>query len=54
VIGTADHALPAAAQEFMAKRAGTTVTKVYASHLSMISRADQVQAVIEVAARRTS
>jgi pimeloyl-ACP methyl ester carboxylesterase len=54
VIGTADHALPAAAQEFMDKRAGATVTRLNASHLSMISHPSQVQDVIEVAARRTS
>ena len=37
VIGTADHAIPPAAQEFMAARAHATVTKVNASHLSLIS-----------------
>ncbi|RCG25883.1 alpha/beta hydrolase [Sphaerisporangium album] len=51
VIGTADRALPPAAQEFMAKRAGATITKVNASHLSMISRVGKVQDVIEDAAR---
>ncbi|QXE38451.1 alpha/beta hydrolase [Streptomyces sp. GMY02] len=54
VIGTADHAVPAAAQEFMAKRAGATVTKVRASHLSMISHPATVKDVIEDAARHTS
>jgi hypothetical protein len=38
VIGTADHAIPPAAQEFMAARAHATVTKISASHLSLISR----------------
>jgi pimeloyl-ACP methyl ester carboxylesterase len=54
VIGTADHALPAAAQEFMAHRAGSTVTKIDASHLSMISHPDTVKDVIEEAAHATS
>jgi pimeloyl-ACP methyl ester carboxylesterase len=54
VIGTADHAIPLAAQEFMAARAHATVTKVDASHLSMISRPDAVANVIEAAARHTS
>ncbi|GAA3434021.1 alpha/beta fold hydrolase [Kutzneria kofuensis] len=54
VIGTADHALPAAAQEFMAKRAGSTVTEINASHLSMISHPGTVQHVIEEAAHHTS
>jgi pimeloyl-ACP methyl ester carboxylesterase len=54
VIGTADHALPAAAQKFMAKRAGTKVTTVDASHLSLISHPGLVRDVIENAARHTS
>jgi pimeloyl-ACP methyl ester carboxylesterase len=54
VIGTADHALPAAAQEFMAHRAGSTVTKVDASHLSMISHPNTVANVIEEAAHHTA
>ncbi|MGY6026984.1 alpha/beta fold hydrolase [Streptomyces spinosirectus] len=54
VIGTADHAVPPAAQEFMAKRAGATVTKVHASHLSMISHPGTVQDVIEDAAHHAS
>ncbi|MFB9615723.1 alpha/beta fold hydrolase, partial [Kutzneria kofuensis] len=54
VIGTADHALPAAAQESMAKRAGSTVTEINASHLSMISHPGTVQYVIEEAAHHTS
>jgi hypothetical protein len=37
VIGTADHAIPPAAQEFMARHAHATVTKINASHLSLIS-----------------
>jgi pimeloyl-ACP methyl ester carboxylesterase len=54
VIGLADHALPPAAQEFMAKRAGATVTKVDASHLSMLSHPGTVEHVIEDAAHSTS
>jgi pimeloyl-ACP methyl ester carboxylesterase len=54
VIGTEDHALPPAAQEFMAQRAHATVTKIKASHLSPISNPDAVERVIEEAARRTS
>jgi pimeloyl-ACP methyl ester carboxylesterase len=54
VIGTADHAIPPAAQEFMAKRAKSTVVRVNASHLSMISHPATVENVIEDAARCTS
>ena len=54
VIGTADHAIPPAAQEFMAARAHAKVTKVDASHLSMISHPGTVADVIEQAARATS
>ncbi|WP_327233288.1 alpha/beta hydrolase [Streptomyces sp. NBC_01317] len=54
VIGTADHALPAAAQQFMAERAGATVTRLNASHLSMISHPNQVTDVIEDAAHHTT
>jgi pimeloyl-ACP methyl ester carboxylesterase len=54
VIGTADHAIPPAAQAFMAARAHATVTKVDASHLSMISHPGVVTSVIEQAARATS
>jgi pimeloyl-ACP methyl ester carboxylesterase len=54
VIGTADHAIPPAAQEFMAARAHATVTKIEASHLSLISRPVQVASVIEAAARHAS
>ncbi|SDN93481.1 alpha/beta fold hydrolase [Actinacidiphila guanduensis] len=53
VIGTADHAIPPAAQEFMAERAGSHVTRIHASHLSMISHPDTVTDVIETAAHHT-
>jgi pimeloyl-ACP methyl ester carboxylesterase len=54
VIGTADHAIPAATQQFMAKRAGSKVTTLDASHLSMISHPKNVRDVIEDAAQHTS
>ena len=54
VIGTADHAIPPAAQEFMAQRAHATVTKINSSHLSLISHPGEVTNVIEEAARQTS
>jgi pimeloyl-ACP methyl ester carboxylesterase len=54
VIGTADHASPPAAQEFMAARAHASVTKIDASHLSMISHPGTVANVIEEVARHTS
>ena len=54
VIGTADHAIPPAAQEFMARRAHATVTKINALHLSLISQPGEVTNVIEEAARHTS
>jgi pimeloyl-ACP methyl ester carboxylesterase len=54
VIGTADHAIPPAAQEFMAARAHASVTKIDASHLSLISHPGAVANVIETAARHTS
>ncbi len=54
VIGTADHAIPPAAQEYMAARAHATVTKINASHLSLISHPAEVTNVIEEAARATS
>jgi pimeloyl-ACP methyl ester carboxylesterase len=54
VIGTEDHAITPAAQEFMAARAHAKVTKIPASHLSMISHPGTVTSVIEQAARATS
>jgi pimeloyl-ACP methyl ester carboxylesterase len=54
VIGTADHAIPPAEQEFMAARAHSNVTKIDASHLSMLSHPGTVASVIEQAARATS
>jgi pimeloyl-ACP methyl ester carboxylesterase len=54
VIGTEDHAVPVAAQEFMAHRAGSTVTEIDAAHFSMVSHPNQVTDVIETAARHVS
>jgi pimeloyl-ACP methyl ester carboxylesterase len=54
VIGTEDHAITPAAQEFMAQRAHATVTEIKASHLSLISQPAKVDNVIEDAARHTS
>jgi len=54
VIGTQDHAIPVAEQEFMAKRAHAKVTKINAPHLSMIAQPAKVTAVIENAARHTN
>jgi pimeloyl-ACP methyl ester carboxylesterase len=54
LIGTEDHAIPEAAQLFMARRAHATITEVKASHLSMISQPAKVTAVIEAAAAKSS
>jgi pimeloyl-ACP methyl ester carboxylesterase len=51
VIGTEDHVLPPALQASMAKRAGAHVTKVKASHLSLISHPQAVANVIVTAAQ---
>ena len=53
VLGTEDAILPPALQQQMADRAKSKVTKVKASHLSMVSKPDTVVAVIESAARAT-
>jgi pimeloyl-ACP methyl ester carboxylesterase len=54
VIGTADHAIPPAEQEFMEARAHSKVTKIDASHLSMLPHPGTVASVIEQAAHATS
>jgi pimeloyl-ACP methyl ester carboxylesterase len=54
VIGTADHVIPPAEQLFMAQRAGAHMTRVNASHLSLISQPGTVTRVILAAARATS
>ena len=54
VVGTADHAIPLALQLAMAKRAHAHITRVDASHLSMISNPGVVTNVILDAVRATS
>jgi pimeloyl-ACP methyl ester carboxylesterase len=54
VVGTADHAIPLALQLAMANRAHAHITRVDASHLSMISNPGTVTNVILQAARATS
>ena len=41
-----DNAIPAAAQRFMATRAGGRVTEVNTSHVPMITEPDKVTATI--------
>jgi len=53
VLGTEDQIITPAAQEFMAGRAASTITRVKAGHLSLISRPSAVTGVIEQAARAT-
>jgi pimeloyl-ACP methyl ester carboxylesterase len=53
VVGTEDHVIPAALQEFMAARAGSHVTTVDAGHLSFIARPDVVVNTILQADRAT-
>lgn len=54
MIGTQDHVVPVAAQEFMAKRALAKVTTIKAPHLSMLAKPAAVTTVIEAAARQSS
>jgi pimeloyl-ACP methyl ester carboxylesterase len=54
VVGTADHAIPSALQLAMANRAHAHITRVDASHLSMISDPGTVANVILRAVRATS
>ncbi|GFZ87229.1 alpha/beta fold hydrolase [Dyella caseinilytica] len=51
VVASADSSLPADAQRFMAKRAGSIVTEVEASHALPVSKPSAVAAVIAEAAR---
>jgi pimeloyl-ACP methyl ester carboxylesterase len=54
VVGTADHAIPPALQLAMANTAHAHITKLDASHLSMISHPDTVTKVILQAVQATS
>jgi pimeloyl-ACP methyl ester carboxylesterase len=53
VVGTIDNVIPEQGQLFMAERAGSRITRLKASHLSMISRPGAVADVIVRADRRT-
>ena len=51
VVGTEDHVIPPATQRRMAERAGSTITEVAASHVSMVSRpAAAIDAVLAAVA----
>ncbi|MFG3516283.1 MULTISPECIES: alpha/beta fold hydrolase [Streptomyces] len=51
LVATQDRNIPAAAQEFMARRAGARTTEVRASHAVSVSQPGKVTGVIEDAAR---
>lgn len=53
VLGTADQIITPAQQQLMAERAQSTITRVDAGHLSMISHPDTVTDVIREAASQT-
>jgi pimeloyl-ACP methyl ester carboxylesterase len=46
LVGTEDHAIPPATQEFMAQRAGSHTVEIKASHLSLVSRPNDVTNLI--------
>jgi pimeloyl-ACP methyl ester carboxylesterase len=46
VIGTQDHVIPPATQRSMAERAGSTITEVAGSHVSMVSHPEAAIAAI--------
>ena len=50
VIGTEDRVIPPATQRSMAERAGSTITEVAASHVSMVSHPEAAIAAIQAAA----
>jgi pimeloyl-ACP methyl ester carboxylesterase len=53
VAGTEDHSIDITTQRFMAERAGSTVTELAASHLTMVADPDAVADVITAAATAT-
>ncbi|WP_104164232.1 alpha/beta fold hydrolase [Cryobacterium sp. N22] len=53
VAGTEDHSIDIDTQRFMAERAGSTVTELKASHLTMVADSDAVTDVIKDAATAT-
>jgi pimeloyl-ACP methyl ester carboxylesterase len=54
LVTTEDRMIPPAAQQFMSKRAGSTVVEVKGSHAVYVSQPSAVAAIIEKAARATS
>jgi len=54
IVGKEDKVIPPAAQLAMAKRAGSHVTQIDSSHVSLLSHPVEVAAVIVKAARATS
>jgi pimeloyl-ACP methyl ester carboxylesterase len=54
VAGTQDHSIDIETQRFMAERAGSTLTEVDASHLSMVAEPETVTDVIKDAATATN
>jgi pimeloyl-ACP methyl ester carboxylesterase len=53
LLGTRDLIIPPSAQQFMAERAGSTIVKVRAGHLSLVSDPGAVTRLIEKAAKAT-
>lgn len=53
LLGTRDLIIPPSAQQFMAERAGSTIVKVNAGHLSLISNPHAATRLIEEAADAT-
>jgi pimeloyl-ACP methyl ester carboxylesterase len=51
LVATEDRMIPPPAQQFMAKRAGATVTEVAGSHAAYVSQPNAVAALIETAAK---
>ena len=54
LVASDDHAIPAATERFMAKRAGATTVEISASHVAMVSHPDTVTNLILDAARAAS
>ena len=54
LIGTRDNVIPPALQEFMSDRAGATISRVRAGHLTLITRPGDVVKVILSAVDATS
>jgi pimeloyl-ACP methyl ester carboxylesterase len=51
LIATEDKMIPPSAQQFMSKRAGSTVVEVKGSHAVYVSKPEAVASLIEKAAR---